>query len=187
MNTCSCSETKGHVVARRSTADGKHVVLHSDGSLTWSLGYSIKNSPFPRTDAQRELALRAGWLVLGEVELHDADAVSSLVAAARWVAERSGLPGDVRRRLAAERGPCPVWEVLSADRDGKATCRVWRLPRMLYPGGLAIWHERGRYDVIRLVNAPAVGARSRDAYETTGFTSTTLRGAMTHVRRMMCD
>jgi len=185
MNSCSCGEAKGHIVARRSTADGKHVLLHSDGSLTWPLGYSIKGSAFPRTEAQRTLALRAGWLVLGEVELHDADAVSSLVAAARWVAERSGLPGDVRKRLAAERAPRPAWQVLSADRDGKATCRVWVLPRMLYPGGLAVWHERGRYDVVRLAHAPAIGARSRDAYETTGFTSTTLRGALANVRRMM--
>lgn len=171
---CTCGEVALHTVARRSTADGKHVLLWSDGSLTWALGYAIKGSAFPRTAEQRERALRAGWLVVGEVCIHNADDVSDLVAAARWVADRdaNGLPGDVRARLRAMRtpsGPKPVWTVLEADRDGRPTLRVWKLPRLGW-SGLAVWHERGRFEVMREVR------RGAGTYETTGFRASTLRG-----------
>jgi hypothetical protein len=170
--TCSCGELECHVIARRTTFDGKHVCLWSDGSLTWAFGHAIKGSAFPRTAEQTERALRAGWLVIGEVEIHNADDVSDLVAAARFVAERSGLPGDVRARLAAMRepkGPAPVWNVLASDRDGRPTLRVWRLPRLGWPG-LAVWHERGRYEVMR-----ALPGRGADTYEPTGFKASTMR------------
>lgn len=167
---CTCGETKPHVIKRRSTADGKHVLLWDDGTLTWALGYAIRGAARPKTPAQIDIARRAGWLVLGEVELYNADAVSDLVAAARWTAERGGLPGDMRRRYAeitAPKSPSPVWSVLSADRDGKPTLRVWRLPRLGW-AGLAVWHERGRYEVMREVR------RGTGTYEATGFRANTL-------------
>lgn len=138
-----------HVIARRSTYDGKHVLLWDDGSLTWALGYSIKGSAHPRTEKQRETALRAGWLVMGEVSLYEADEVPDLIKAARWVAQRSGDPGDVRKRFHEKTSPrlIPQWTVLETDRDGRPTLRVWRLPRLRYPG-TAIWDERGRYEIM---------------------------------------
>ena len=164
---------KAEVIARRSTADGKHVLLWSDGSLTWALGHAIKGSAFPRTREQSERALRAGWLLLGDVELYDSNEIPTLVKAARWAADRDGLPGTMRARFAAlttPKGPKPVWTVLQTDRDGKPTLRVWRLPRLIWPG-LAVWHERGKYEIM-------YDARRDGTYEPTGFSSPTLAGIM---------
>lgn len=177
---CTCGETKPHVVARRPTADGKHVLLWDDGSLTWALGYHIRGGAHPRTLAQIEAARKAGWLVVGEVCLYTAAEVPDLVKAARWVAARSGLPGDVRKRyveITTPKGPRPNWIVLRTDRDGRPTVRVWRLPRLLYPG-LIVWHERGRYEVLRELH------RDAGAYEATGFRATTLREILTMLPKL---
>lgn len=176
---CSCGETKAHTIGRRLTADGKSVLLWSDGSLTWALGYAIKGSAFPRTADQRRRALVAGWLVIGEVCLRNADEVSDLVKAARWVAERSGLPGDVRKRfhaMHAPKGMVPTWTVLAADRDGKPTTRVWKLPRLGGWARLAVWHERGVYEVMREERRAGVGVRTAPVLVPTGFRASTLRG-----------
>lgn len=170
-DVCSCGVAADHVIARRSTFDGKHVLLWSDGSLTWGMGYAIKGAAQPRTSEQRARALRAGWLVIGEICIYDADEVSGLIAAARWAADRDGLPGTMRARLKAlraPRGPRPVWEVLETDRDGKPTLRVWKLPRLGGYAGLAIWHERGQYSVMREMPG------RRAVYEPTGFVRSTL-------------
>jgi hypothetical protein len=111
---CPCAESDPHVIARRSTSDGKHVLLWQDGSLTWALGEAIKGFAFPRTTEQARLALAAGRLVLGEVCLWDAMDVPDLVSAARWAAARHGTPGDLRARMKAVR------ERRSTDRDGGA-------------------------------------------------------------------
>lgn len=177
MTTCSCGTTEDHIVAQRSTADGKHVLLWSSGSLTWALGHAVRGSAAPRTDAGRRAALRAGRLVLGELCIYDAAEVTPLVAAARWAAERDGLPGTMRARLAASQKPRlrPRWVTLSADRDGRPTCRVWRLPGLQYPG-LAVWHERGRYEVMR-EQPPGSGT-----YVTTGIRGTTLASVLAEIR-----
>ena len=91
--------TEPTIIARRSTADGKHVCLWSDGLLTWAFGYHIKGAARPRTQAAREQAFTAAWLVLGDVELYDADEIPTLVKAARWAAARDGLPGTMRQRF----------------------------------------------------------------------------------------
>lgn len=96
---CSCGEVEDHVVGRGRTADGKRVDLWSDGGLSWALGYAVRGSARPRTNEQRRLALVAGWLVLGDIELYRADQVSALVRAARWAAARDGLPATMRRRF----------------------------------------------------------------------------------------
>lgn len=119
---------KAEQIARRSTSNGKHVLLWSDGSLTWALGYAIKGSAFPKTVEQRVRALAAGWLVLGEVEAHDAADVGSLIAAARKVTAKNlgALPGDVRDEMAAARKRAEAaampgeWHIHETDvRDGK--------------------------------------------------------------------
>lgn len=147
------------------------MILWDDGELTWALGYSIQGSARPRTPQQAEAARRAGWLVLGEVSLYTAQEVPDLIRAARWVAERSGLPGDVRRRyrdITAPKGLRAEWTVIRADRDGRATVRVWRLPRLMWPG-LIVWHERGQYSILRETQ------RGTEAYEDTGFRASTIR------------
>lgn len=135
-------------IATRKTASGSIIHLWPDGEITWALGLCIEGSPHPRTDAARDLALRAGWLVMGEVELYDDDEVTALIRAARWAAARGLGPGGMRARLHAPVTLRPIWETLGADRSGRPTLRVWRLPRLRWPG-LAVWHERGRYSVMR--------------------------------------
>lgn len=157
-HTCSCGEIEPHIVARRVTADGKHVCLWDDGTLTWSLGYHIRGGMRPRTEAQHQTALRVGWLVLGEVCLHDAAEVPELIAAARWAVKRDGLPGTVRRRLRARREATslptwlrPSWQIYQANRDGRPVVRTWRLHRLSPWAGYVVWHERGRYELLRLI------------------------------------
>lgn len=167
---CSCGNPADHIIARRATADGKHVYLWSDGSLTWALGFSIRGSARPRNAAQRHRALKAGWLVLGEVCLYDANEVTRLVQAARWAADRDNLPGTMRARLSSRKQPNPEWTVLQTDRDGRPTLRVWRLNRIQYPG-TAIWHERGRYQVMYEVG-------NTGTFEPSGPSGTTLRAVL---------
>lgn len=62
-----------------------------------------------------------------------------------------------------------TWTTLSADRDGKPTCRVCRLPRLVY-GGLMLWHERSLYAIMSV-------DREGTCYPT-GFESRTLRGIL---------
>jgi hypothetical protein len=152
------AKKKDEIIGRGKTADGKSVQLWSDGTLTWGLGNAIKGSPHARTPAQVEVARRAGWLVLGDVSIYDADEVSRLIAAARKIAARGGSPGDLRAEFARsetrEERLTPVWVTQEADREGRPTVRVWKLPRLLY-GGLAVWDDRrgtgtrGRYQVMR--------------------------------------
>lgn len=165
---------KPEIIARRSTCDGKHVYLWSDGSLTWALGYSIRGSAHPRTPEQTEAALRAGWLVLGEVEIVSGDDVSRLVEAARWVASRSGLPGDVRKRLHASKPMRPDWTVLQTDRSGRPTLRAWVFHRLSGLRGLAIWHENGRYQVM----SEMPGRRAQGVYQPASKRVGTLREAL---------
>lgn len=164
------------MIARRVTADGVHVLLWDDGAITGRLGYQIDGVTLvrPRSSEARARALRAGWLLLGECELYDAGELGALYEACRWSAERDGLPGTVRARLADQQRVVlrPVWTVISTDRDGRPTERVWRLPRLRWPG-LAVWdfinHGRGgRYAIMRsMVGAP-------DTFEDTGLRFATL-------------
>lgn len=132
-------------IATRRTADGSIVHLWPGGSLTWALGRYIDGSPHPRTEEQAQVALRAGWLVLGEVELYSDGEVPALVRAARWTAERGLDPGDMRARLHRSRVR-PAWTTLEADRDGRPRMQCWRLPRIRWPG-LAVWRDGARYSV----------------------------------------
>jgi hypothetical protein len=102
MTACSCGETRAHVIARRRTADFRDVELWSDGSVTGRFGHALPGVPIarPRSASSLALALRAGWLFMGEVEIHDTDDLGDLYAACKWAAARDGLPGTVRARLA---------------------------------------------------------------------------------------
>lgn len=175
---CSCGNAEPHVIARRRTFDGKDVCLWDDGTLTWAFGFAVKGAWFKPSEANRDRALAAGWLVLGEVEIYDACEVSGLVQAARWAADRDGLPGTMRDRLHQPRPVmAPAWTVLSADRNNKPTERVWTLPRLGPWAGHAVWDycsqgRGGRYALYRRL-PPARGhdgSRTGDStYEPTGI------------------
>lgn len=159
--TCPCGSPHPHKIARRATADGISVEVWSDGAITGRMGFKLPGVPIarPRTDEAITLALAAAWLLAGEVEIHDLDEMGDLYAACRWTAARGGLPGDVRARLADIRRPkvSPVWTVLSTDRDGNATERYWRLPRLRWPG-MVVWDHvsvgasGGRYEIMHTVS-----------------------------------
>lgn len=171
--TCSCGESGHHVIARRVTADGKHVLAWDDGTLTWALGYAIRGSANPRTPEGRERARRAAWLVLEDVCLFNADEVPALVKAARWAAEsgsgRAGMWGRLRGpKRGTVAGLVPRWTVRQTDRDGRPTLRVWTLPRLAYPG-LVVWHERGIYEVL------LADPQDPEVVRDTGFRARTLR------------
>ena len=134
------AKPKSEIIARRKTSDDKTVSLWNDGSLTWGAWNVIKGSPSPRTDAQIREALDAGWLVMGEIELYDADDVPRLIEVARKVARRGVSAGDLRREFAKDAPLKPKWQVQETDRQGRPTVRVWRLPRLSHPG-MVIWDE----------------------------------------------
>lgn len=169
-------------IARRRTCDGVTVTLWSDGAVTGRMGFKLPGVPVaaPRSDEGRRVTLAAGWLLAGEVELYDASELGSLYAACRWAAERGLMPGDVRARFAATQRTAlrPTWEVMSTDRDGQPTSRVWRLPRILCPG-VAVWDhvsvgaKNARYEVM---------AVDRDGVCTpTGFRFPTLAALTKHL------
>ena len=176
--TCSCGESKPHRIAARRTADDRPVELWSTGTVTGAMGFGLDGVLFarPRSPESREVALTAGWLLMGEVECYDRDELPALYAACRKVAAKGGRPGDVRAAMAVEAAPrIPIrWEVLQADRDGKATCRVGHLPRLMF-AGTAIWHERGFYEVMYEYTGAVVGSRSRSSWHGSGITFTSQR------------
>jgi hypothetical protein len=135
---CTCGDTKRHSIASRRTSDGVAVVLWSDGSMTGNLG-ALPGLPAVRPRSSAE-ALRAGWLLLGEVELYERGELADLYAACRWTAQRDGLPGTVRARLHRAPRLNPAWTLIETDRDGRPVERFWRLPRMRWPG-LAVWNR----------------------------------------------
>lgn len=173
--------TADRVIARRSTADGVHVCLWSDGTLTWSLGSIIKGSANPRTRAQSEMALRAGWLVLGDVALYDADEVPTLIRAARATAKAGSDPGDMRARFVVLTTPAMPggWQVISEDWRGVVTERHWRFPRCCPMRDLAILHVRGRYTVLSRMHGTV------DVFAPTGWICETLGAAFDAVRTIM--
>lgn len=193
-NTCTCGNAQPHRIAWRRTADGAHVELWHDGALTGAGGLALRGVPIarPRTPEAREAALASGWLVVGELArttedpaaaLYDAAELPTLYATARRLVAARGLavtPGELRAAF-AEAGErdliarFPVrWETIAHD------CRVGHLPRIRWPG-LAVWHERGVYEVMMVQHIAAMGARGGDALVPTGFRFTTLRDLVRHL------
>jgi hypothetical protein len=165
---CSCGEAEAHIVARRMTADGYSVVLFDRGGICGGMGTSFPGVPFvrPRTPEALSLALRAGWLFMGEVCLYDTGELPALYAAARKVAARHGLPGDLRAEMAREAGPRPIpltWVRLAGG------VRRARLPRLMWPGTWVEHSSRG-YEVLYEVMANmSLGSRSECALAETGI------------------
>lgn len=96
--TCSCGEVADHVIARRTTLDGRLVLIWSDGLVTFGLGFRVPGVGRARYAYRRRLDLRAAWIVAGEVELYEAAAVAGLVEAARRAVRMPGTPDDAVAR-----------------------------------------------------------------------------------------
>ena len=170
-SVCTCGNPHEHVIARRVTADGKHVLAWDDGTLTWALGYAIRGSAHPRTPEARERARQAARLVLEDVCLFDADEVPALIKAARWAAEKgTGRAGMLERLQGPQRGRVaglkPQWTVYHADRDGRPTVRLWRLPRLTFPA-LVVAYEVLR-EAPRVRHPPPYGLSISDAARARG-------------------
>lgn len=177
MIACTCGSAADHTIATRRTADDRIVKLWNDGSITGALGAVIRGCARPRTAATRALAVAAGRLVLGEACVYDFSELPDLVAAARAVVARnpSALPGDLRaelrRRAQRQARPCPMWE------HPHPGARTWSFSRLSPLAGLVIWHERGRYSVLRRERRAAVGRRFDEVLIDTGVHATTVAGA----------
>lgn len=177
---CSCGTDRPHQIARRLTADGIAVALWSDGALSSGMGRQLPGVPMrrPRTPKARELALCAGRLLLGEVELWDLAELGDLYAAAERAARGDGLPGTLRALMAEFE--CPRlelrWTVVAADPKGRPTERRARLPRLRWPRTMVVDYcggpgsARGRYCLMNIVQAPATATlRSGDVLADTGL------------------
>jgi len=163
-----------HWIAFRKTAQGTVIHLWPDGAITWALGLYVKGSPHARTDAQIAEARTAGWLVMGEVELYDDDEVPALIKAARWAAARGLDPGAMRAHLHRPTVLRPVWEVVEADRDGNPRVRVWKLPRLRWPG-LSVWSDGATYSIWREISG------GRGTYGPTGIEFSNLAELSAHL------
>lgn len=183
---CSCGEGSAHVVGRRRTADGVDVYLWSDGAISGSLGYKLPGVPMrrPRTQDGRNAALRAGRLLLGEVELWDVADVPDLYRAAERVARNFGLPGDVRRLMRPAQSFPLRWSVTRADRDGLPAERQAILPRLRWPGLAVIDYcggpgsARGRYELVSVAHN---GHSGEVAATRTGFSFSSQRALFAHL------
>ena len=134
------------VTARRRSFDGLRVHGWSDGSVTGAMGYALPGVPLSKRPG-------VARLFLGNVELFDADELGALHEAAKWGANRGATMGDVRERAAARLRPrlTPQWRVTRTDARGRATERVWELPRLLLGLGHVVVFDRptaaARYSV----------------------------------------
>lgn len=190
--TCTCGNADPHRIAWRRTADGAHVELWHDGALTGAAGFALPGVPIarPRTSEAREAALAAGWLVVGELArstedpaaaLYDAAELPTLYTAARRLVARDirATPGELRAAFAEAEERALVarfpvrWEYVAPD------CRVGHLPRIRWPG-LAVWHERGVYEVM-IERRGGSGVHTSTALHPTGFRFTTLRELVRHL------
>ena len=73
--TCSCGNPTPHVIARRTTCDGRTVCLWSDGDLTQILGIRIPGLGKPRGENSRQ----ANRAIIDDVCLYDLNEIPAKV------------------------------------------------------------------------------------------------------------
>lgn len=149
-NHCSCGCASEHVIAKRLTFDGIAVVLWSTGAVSGRFT-ALPGVPMrrPRTPTAREFAVTAGHLFLGDVELYDLVELPELYAAAERVAQRGGLPGDVRAEFAAARDAERIpldFHTTETDARGHWVEQIARPNRLQWPG-IVIRRTRAGYEV----------------------------------------
>lgn len=89
------------IMAKRLTADGKTVLFWNDGAITSGMHDYVAYPP-RRADRFDE-ALRAAWLVAGEVSLYDWAELPTLIKAAREAVRKAPHNALVSMRLRATR------------------------------------------------------------------------------------
>jgi hypothetical protein len=94
-------------MSQRRTADGKTVILWSDGLLTFGMGFGIPGVGRARSAYARNRDTTIGWIVMDDVALYDAADVAALVAAARRAHAKPGstedtIRSDMRRSMRVE-------------------------------------------------------------------------------------
>ena len=179
---CKCGETKPHVIMRRMTADGIEVNLWEDGAVTGALGMGLLGVPLarPKTQEAIDRARAIGYLMLGDICIHDREDLADLYAAAKRAAARDRLPGTMRRifrEIREERTRLHLvlrWHTTRANNRSEVTERWARLPADRWPG-LVVFDfcgsegsNQGRYQVWHRIH-------SRDKDETVSFTGIAFR------------
>lgn len=131
-------------IERGATADGRDLLLWSDGQLTAPLGYEIRGIGKPRDPV---MGLRLGRYVLSRLGRLDYDEVPAFWGRARSYlrahpeASDEALDGAMFRRAWT-----PHWVVTRADRRGKPEEKEWSLPRLGPLSGLVVsWSSTGRH------------------------------------------
>lgn len=184
---CSCGTSDAHVIAHRMTADGVRVELWDNGAVTGGYGLALPGVPIvrPKTPDARRVALEAAWMVAGDVALYDASEVAALYATARKVAQRGGGVADFHAALREPGTDVDAprlalhWNVYETDRSGRTTVRVARLDRMRWPG-LAVWHEKGKYQIMH-VDRFATTHGSSEVLRPTGISFGSQRELVAHL------
>lgn len=155
---CSCGETEHHIIARRKTADGIGVCVWSDGLVTGYLGMVLPGVTCvrPRTVEAVNRERRAAWMLAEWVCLYDVAEVGALYSDCRKAARRGITLAEAQSATRDRSGLIPAWEVCRTDRDGSPTERVWRPPRLRWPG-LVVWDycdkagsSGGRYELMNV-------------------------------------
>lgn len=175
-------------VAWGKTADGVKVVLWDDGSITGAMGYELKGFRMVRPRTKRGVAVQAGTMFLDDLSLYDLSELGDAYKAYRWAAEKGKTHGEARAKFsgkgerAAKGKLIPDWHVVSADRDGRPKERVWRLPRIRWPG-LAVWDHGGKWaggrERYELMNVDRGGTA-----KTTGVTFRNMQELEKHLFKM---
>lgn len=185
---CTCGNPKPHTIAHRTTADGIVVQLWDDGAITGAFGVGLRGVPMrrPTTADGQHRARVAGRLLLGEACIWDAADLGELYRACEKAARLDGMPGTVRRMVREARAKAAIptlrWTVTSTDRNGRATERQARLPRLSHPGMAVIDYcggpgaARGRYVLV------SVGGPHGDTAFATGLAFRNLRDLWAHLR-----
>lgn len=180
MIPCACGLARDHVLAWRRTADGRAVLLHSTGAVTGVDCLPLDGVPAarPRTAEARRRDLAAGWLVVGEAGLYDADELPALYATARRLAARDlgATPGELRAAFAEAEDNARLDRVARQIRWLHVCEGLYegRLPRLRWPD-LVVSREGGRYDVCVVVGRLGAGGRIAEVAEPTGRVFASLR------------
>ena len=79
---CSCGCTEAHVIARRQTADGRHLAIWSTGEITYAIGLYLRGLGTPRSRWGVETRIKAVRLMMDDFGAYDADEIPTLIRAA---------------------------------------------------------------------------------------------------------
>lgn len=181
---CPCGELVDHVIAQRTTSDGKEVYAYSDGAITGFMGRRLPGVPVakPRTIEASHRERRAAQLFMGEVCLWNEADLGRLHKAARKAAANGGDAGDVRRGMKRSEAILIPFRVSEVSPAGAVVERfaVFRLGRLFHVA--ILWSRSRGYEMGHMV----AGAMGRyDVFEASGFVFKNLAGVQAHLRSLL--